>query len=246
MATTETVSIDRGGRRSMEAEVIAPDEPTSGPRRGVIVLHEIMGMNDDIRRLAGRLVAEGYVAVVPNLYSGGGRVTCLSRVLLSQAVDRAERAVLDDIEAARLHLANRDDVDADRVAVIGFCMGGGFALAFAASHPAVRVASVNYGAVPKDAADLTDVCPVVASFGRADRIFAKQGDRLGAHLQTLGIPNDVKIYEAVGHSFMSYDNGPAWMARLPSPMHVGFAEEEAEDAWRRILSFFDTHLSAKS
>jgi carboxymethylenebutenolidase len=113
-----------------------------------------------------------------------------------------------------------------------FCARGG-----------VKVAAVNYGTVPKDRSKIENVCPVVASYGAKDRMFVKQGERLERFLTELRVDHDVKIYENVGHSFLSYDNGPAWMARVPSPMNAGYSEPEAEDAWKRILDFFGRYLT---
>jgi carboxymethylenebutenolidase len=223
--------------RQMAASLVLPDGP--GPHPGIVVLHEAFGLNDDMRRIAARFGDEGYAAVVPDLYSAGNRLRCLSALIMGP--DQPESLAL--IETARQYLADRPEVDGRRMAVIGFCMGGGFALLVGA-HGGVKATSVNYGAVPKKSGALQGVCPVVASYGEKDRLFLKQAQRLEEHLTDLGVPHDVKIYPGVGHSFMSYDNGPAWMTRVPSPMHVGYSEAEAEDAWKRILAFFREHVRA--
>ena len=230
-ATTTDISI--GG---MPAALAVPGG--TGPFAGVIVLHEAFGLNNDIRRITARFADNGFVALAPDLYSHGNRTLCMVRLLAGGLEDQA----LGDIEAARVALAQRDDVDGERIGVIGFCMGGGFSLLFGA-RGGVKVASVNYGQVPKDKNQLAKVCPVVAGYGGKDRLFTKQAKRLEEHLTALRVDHDVKVYESVGHSFMSYDNGPAWMARLPSPMHVGYSEPEAEDNWRRILDFFGRYLT---
>ena len=226
----------------MQAALALPDGP--GPHPGVVVIHEVFGLNDDIRRITNRFAAEGYAAVAPNLYSSGLKALCLTRALLAGFVAPAERTVLDQIDSARRWLADRPDVDGNRIAVIGFCMGGGFALAFAAKRDGVRAASVNYGLVPKDRSDLEGVCPVVASYGALDKPFAAQGRRLEEHLMALGVPHDYKVYEGAAHAFMSFDNAPTWVQRLPSVLKAGYSEADAEDAWRRILAFFDEHVRA--
>lgn len=235
MTAAHDVRID-GPHGVFRAALALPTGP--GPHPGVVVLHEVYGLNDDMRRIAARFAAEGYVAVVPDLYSRGNKLVCLTRVLTDASGDRG---TLDDIEAARRHLADRPDVATDRIGVAGFCLGGGFALLFAARGGA-RAASVNYGRVPKRRERLADLCPVVAGYGADDRVFRADASRLEAHLDALGVPHDVKVYEGVGHSFMSYDNGPAWMQRVPSPMSVGYDEAAAEDNWRRILAFFAEHM----
>ena len=233
MATTD-IEVPAPGGRLMKAAVAVPDGP--GPHPGVLVLHEAFGLNRDIRRIASRFADEGYVALAPDLDSAGNRLRCLSALLLGPHQDET----LTLIETARRALAGRDDVDERRVAVIGFCMGGGFALAFAA-RGGVRVASVNYGVVEKDRDKYAGVCPVVAGYGAKDKLFTKQAVRLEEHLRELGVPHDVKVYDGVGHSFMSFDNGPAWMMKIPNPLHAGYAETAAEDNWRRIVAFFAEH-----
>jgi len=197
-------------------------------RPGMLVLHEAYGLNDDMRRIAARFATNGYVTIVPDLYSEGNTALCLSRMLLDAAF-REARHTMAVIEAARAWLADRADVDSGRVGVIGFCMGGGFALLFAA-RGTVGVAGVNYGPVPKRRERLTGVCPVVASYGALDKQLAPSARRLEEHLTALGVPHDVKMYEGAGHSFWSYDNVPSWATKLPDMGKAGYVESAAEDA----------------
>ena len=211
-----------------------------GPFPGVLVLHELFGLNDDIRRIARRFADNGYVALAPSLWSNLNPAVCLTRILTVIARG-AVGPTLDDVVAARVALSSRPEVDPRRVAIAGFCMGGSFALILG-TRGGVAATAVNYGAVPKDRAELDGLCPVVASYGGRDRIFAPQGERLKEHLAALGVPHDYHQYPDVGHSFLSRDNIPTWMAKLPSPMHPGYSEPEAEDAWARMLAFFAEHV----
>lgn len=229
MATDTTIPLPDGG--TLEASVAAPAGPGAHP--AVLVLHEIWGLNDDIRGVCDRFATAGYVALAPDLFSHGNRMVCLTRAMLSG--DRA----LADIESARLALVARDDVDQQRVGVIGFCMGGGFALLFGA-RGGVRVASVNYGPVPRKRP--AESCPVVASYGGRDLVFGSHGKRLEAHLDALGVANDVHTYESAGHSFMSSREMPVWMTRIPSPLRPGPEPVAAADAWARTFAFFGEHL----
>lgn len=231
----ETEEIDVGPVHAFVAR------PTgAGPHPGVLVLHEMFGLNDDMRRIARRFAENGYVALAPDLFSHGNKAVCLSRVIVDMVRGAAGRTV-DDVIMARNALAARDDVDHARLGVVGFCMGGGFALLLA-TKGGMKAAAVNYGAVPKSREELDGVCPVVASYGNRDSFFAKQGQRLEEHLAALGVPHDVKFYDGVGHSFLSYDNGPSWLLKLPSPLHAGYSEAEAEDAWSRMLGFFSERV----
>ena len=224
----------------LRSELFAPGG--EGPFPGVLVLHESFGLNDDIRRLALRFVDAGYVALCPDLYSRGSRLVCLSRVMVD-VLRRSTGREIDDIVMAREALAARAEVDSERVAVAGFCQGGGFAL-IAGTRPGFRAAAVNYGEVPKDRSRLDGVCPVVASYGGKDRLFGHgTAQRLERHLTRLGVPHDVKTYAGAGHSFFSeVDGWQGWLARVPTPLAVGYDEAAAEDGWRRMLAFFDEHV----
>ena len=215
----------------------------AGPHPGVVVLHESFGLNDDIRRIAARFAQAGYTALAPDLYSHGRRIVCLTRVLADMVTERTSREI-DDVHATRDALAAVETVDATRIAVAGFCQGGGFAL-IAATRPGFRAAAVNYGVVPAERSKLDGACPVVGSYGSRDRVVgAGMARRLQAHLSALGVPHDVKTYEGVGHSFLSNVQG-GWQGRLaslPSPMHVGYDEQAAQDAWERMLGFFAEHV----
>jgi carboxymethylenebutenolidase len=209
-----------------------------GPWPGVVVVHEIFGLTDDARQQADRLAAAGYLAVVPDLYTAGGALKCVRATI--EAMTRAEGPAFGDLEATRSWLAGRPDCTG-RVGVIGFCMGGGFALllaprGFAASAP-------NYGPLPK--ADLTSVlrgaCPVVASYGARDRGLPGAAAKIEQALGDLGVEYDVKEYPDAGHSFLNRHNaGP--LNVLGRMAGIGYHHPSAEDAWMRILRFFDAHL----
>jgi carboxymethylenebutenolidase len=225
---------------SVIGELFLPDGP--GPHPGVVVLHESFGLNDDIRRIAARFAGAGYAALAPALYSHGKRLVCLSRVMVDMVSGSLAREIAD-IHAAREALAARPEVDAGRIAVAGFCQGGGFALV-AGARGGFSAAAVNYGIVPSDRSQLDGICPVVASYGAKDRVVGrKMADQLEGHLSALGVPHDVKTYDGAGHSFFSQVDGwQGWLARVPTPMAVGYDAEAAEDGWRRMLAFFEEHV----
>ncbi len=169
---------------------------------------------------------------------------CILRTLVGMARGEVGR-VIADLEAARTWLATRPEVDARRTGVVGFCMGGGFALLYATRAP-LQVAGAFYGDVPKTVEELRGVCPVLGGFGGRDRIFAPQGARLERLLTELGVPHDVKTYFAAGHSFMN-EHPPGVMATLGAwgPMAAGFDPEAEADSWRRLEAFFGEHLRAE-
>ena len=236
--TTTDVSFPSSTGRPMRAALALPASTT--PRPAVIVIHEIFGLNDDIRRMTARVADLGYVALAPDLFdTGGAHALCVLRTFLT--LRRREGPAFADLEAARAWLGRRPEVDAARTGVVGFCLGGGFALLFAVRAP-LAAAGVFYGEVPRAAGELGGVCPVLGGYGGRDRLFASQGRRLEELLGELRVPHDVRVYPDAGHSYMSRHTGLMATLAAWGPMAVGFNPEAEADSWRRIEAFFRTHL----
>lgn len=222
--------------RGLRAHLAVP--AGAGPWPGVVVLHEAFGLTDDVRAQADHLAAQGYLAVAPDLFTRGG-VRCLRATFAASL--SGEGAAFGDIEATRLWLAARPDCTG-RTGVIGFCLGGGFALVAAARG--FDVAAANYGRLPRGAPDLLrGACPVVASYGGRDATLRGTAARLDGLLTDLGVEHDVKEYPDAGHSFLNRETGV-----LAGVMRVtgigGYHEPSAADAWTRILGYLDRHLRA--
>jgi carboxymethylenebutenolidase len=207
---------------------------------GVLVLHEAFGLNDDIRAQAERVARAGYLALAPDLYSRGGAKRCLAATMM--ALSRGHGRAFEDIDGAQRWLVAHERC-AGPVGIIGFCMGGGFALAcaprgwFSAAAPA-------YGVVPRRAeAALAGACPIVGSYGARDWMLRGHARRLGSALDHLGVPHDVKEYPEASHSFMNHHTG-GLAAALDRVSRIAYVPAAADDAWARILAFFDRHLGA--
>jgi carboxymethylenebutenolidase len=210
----------------------------TGRHPGVVVIHDIFGMSADLRRNTDWLAASGYVTVAPDLFSWGGRIQCL-RATFRDIAARRGRSV-DDIDAVRSWLQRRDDCTG-KVGIIGFCMGGAYALFMAPDHD-FTVSSVNYGRVPKDAkTTLSGACPIVGSFGARDRTLRGAATLLEEALTAQGIAHDIKEYPEAGHSFLNNHDGLLFKV-VGAVMGAGYHAPTEADARARILTFFARYL----
>jgi carboxymethylenebutenolidase len=205
--------------------------PTSGRGPGVIVIQEWWGLTTHIAHMADRLAGEGYVALAPDLYGG---VTTHDegealQLLLEIPVDRAAR----DLRGAVDYLLSRDEVVGETVGVVGFCMGGSFALELAVQEGgkiAAVVAFYPIGYMPGDYAGLQ--APVL--------IHIPDGDQINP--PTLAEELNEKISADTGTK-PEIDHYPAGHAFLNEEDLLGtYNAEQARIAWDRTVAFLRAHL----
>jgi carboxymethylenebutenolidase len=208
----------------------------SPPWPGVVVVHDALGMSADLRQQAEWLASAGYLAAAPDLYRGGSKLRCLFSFI------RDGTRPLGDIRAVRGWLSTYPRCTG-RVGILGFCMGGGFALMLA-PDPDFSAASVNYGGLTRERR-LVKSCPIVASYGGKDSTLRGVPQRLERVLSDAGVDHDVHVYPEAGHAFMN-DTAAADVPRvfrlLSKLTSSGYHEPSAQDARRRILAFFGRHL----
>ena len=212
---------------ALEGYLARPAEGENLP--ALIVIHEIFGLNDDIRDIANRFAAEGYVALAVDLFSHGNRAACVMRVVINMIRNPLQSFSMYDLDEAVKFLKVQPGVAPDQIGVIGFCMGGSYAMALAVHNQEVKAASIFYGQNPKPITELEKACPIVGSYGENDKMFSKQGRQLEQVMQQYGKPVDVKIYPNAGHSFFNKNR-------------LFHRPEAAADAWQRTLSWFHQYL----
>lgn len=240
----ETVQTPTG-----DVSVYLATPPGTGPWPGVVVIHDVLGMTQDLRNQADWLAREGFLSAAPDLFHGRNPVACM--VSTMRQVRAGKGRTFEDVEAVRSWLLARSGCS-EKVGVIGFCMGGGLALVLAPDR-GFDASSVNYGTALKDAYTtvfLEHSCPIVGSFGGKDRnIPSGTAARLKRSLTEVGVDHDVKEYPEAGHAFMNDheragDKNPLFFVVVGKLARgvSGYHEESARDARRRIVAFFDRHL----
>jgi carboxymethylenebutenolidase len=232
-------SVEVPSGRSMRYAVAVPenDRPPGG-WPGVIVVFEVYGMTPEMLAVGDRFADRGWAACIPDLFSTGWRWGCLVRALREVTAGHPG-PVTACLAAASRDFAARNDVDAERLAVIGFCMGGGLALLLGSVQDlGLRAVASNYGPTPSTQSLRTSP-PVVASYGGRDGIMRGQPERLQARLEACKVAFDIKTYPQAGHAFLTNGHHPA--SGLVVPMHAGFDADAAHDAWNRIDTWLDQH-----
>ena len=207
-----------------------PDD--SGQHPAVVVIHEAYGLNDNMKDITRRLGEAGYVALAVDLFSERNRAVCMARYMGGMLLGSVNRYGIDDLKAALTYLARDRNVDAKRMGAIGFCMGGGFAIAWACTDSRLKAIAPFYGANPRPLEVVSRLCPVVGSYPEKD-FTANAGRALDKALAQHDIEHDIKIYPGAQHSYFN--------DRAKS-----YDKAAAEDSWTRVLKFFGERLGAES
>ncbi|WP_241524219.1 dienelactone hydrolase family protein [Mycobacterium paraense] len=228
-----------GANGNLPGYLAVPDG--RGPWPGVVVVvQDVLGMTANLRQISDRFAHNGYLALAPALYDGRDpKIGCVISTIRAHLAGHGRAH--DDLVAARDHLI-ADERCTGKVGLAGFCMGAGFVLQLA-SRGLFNATAPNYGLLPKDVGALRESCPLVGSFGGKDPIVRRgTAARLEAILAEGDVPRDIKEYPGVGHSFMNDHSVPAPIRIIAGLTGMAYSEPEAEDAWRRMVTFFDEHL----
>lgn len=199
----------------------------AGPFPTLILIHEWNGLSDRVRQVADAFAAQGYVALAADVFRGRTGSTREENMALVQEARGNPDALIANLDAAQAYLRQRPDVTG-KIGVMGWCFGGGVALSYALGGEHHDATAIFYGSLVTDPAELARLDhPVYGTFAGQDQgIPVEQVDRFAAVLDSIGIQNDIHIYDPVGHGF--------WL-RVDEDRAT--REAPATDAWNRLLQF---------
>jgi len=213
--------------KQIDAYLVRPEGEGHFP--GIVIIHEAFGLNENIKEIAHRFASEGYAALAVDLFTGSNRVVCMFRFMGGLLFNSLNHGGIRDLKAALSYLVAQSYVDSTRTGAIGFCMGGGFAIAWACTDDRLKAIAPFYGSNPRPLEAVARLCPVVGSYPDGD-FTTSQGQKLDAELDTHNIAHDIKIYPGAKHSFFN-DKGRNYNANA------------AQDSWQRVTAFFKEHIS---
>ena len=232
---TDTLKVN-----GQDMEMYASLPSGSGPHPAVVIAFHVGGVDEFDKTIADRLAAEGYVAVVPDLFHRLPREV-LDGPRLGRLDHLSDPDIIADMNAAVDFLMGNSAIDNERIGVTGFCMGGRVAWLMAAVNPIFKACVPFYGGnimVPWGAASQAPYelsnninCPMLFHFGATDGNPSPDDQtKLDAELTRLGKTHQFSSYPGAGHAFMDFTN--------PDRYH----KEAADAAWPPTLEFFATHL----
>ncbi|TDL33256.1 dienelactone hydrolase family protein [Arthrobacter nitrophenolicus] len=228
-------------------------EPPGQPKAGLLLIHEIWGLVDHIKDVADRYAAEGYLVLVPDVMTDIGMTPEVAGEVLRALADpdpeqrskvqprlRKLTSPLDSpefaertLEALQVCFNHLEGIPglAGRVAVTGFCFGGGYSFALATREPRLRAAVPFYGSADFTGEELRRItCPVLAFYGEQDRALVDKLPELKKKMSAAGVDFEAVVYPRTGHAFFN-DSTPA-----------RYNAHAATDAWTRTLAFLDRSL----
>ena len=238
----------RAGAETFKAQVISPPGGEIGSGPGLIIVHEIWGLDKHIKDVAGRFAAQGYGVVAPDLLSDTGILQQIRPTLFADLRDPQKkheaqakmRTLLQPLQSEEFARSTMAKVQAcfdylggasGRVGVVGFCFGGTWGWHLATTEPKLKAAVCFYGQPPQPLEKVADIrCPVLALYGEQDeRLMASLPDVQKA-MKEHGKDFTCKIYPKTGHAFFNDTNPQA------------FNQAARDDAWGVTVGFLRANV----
>jgi carboxymethylenebutenolidase len=213
--------------------LVYPTNYTNQKLPAVIMIHEWWGLNDNIKNMANMLAKEGYVVLSVDLYNGTAATDSSRASELSASVRNNPSAAIANMKSAVSYLSSLENVNASRIASLGWCFGGGQSLQLALNseeHP-LAATILYYGNLVNNTEALSKIkWPVLGIFGDQDQSIpvdtVKQFEQA---LNEIGVTNEIYIYPGVGHAFAN-------------PSNDNYAPKETADAWQKTIAFLDKYV----
>ncbi len=196
----------------------------------MLLIHEWWGLNDWVKQQADRFAQNGILALAVDLYRG--QVTQDPAVAHELSRGLPEDRALRDLQAGVLALERHPLLKGRRFGVIGWCMGGGYALSLALRETRLSACVIYYGRLLTDEALLRKLrCPVLGIFGDRDRGIPVESVRAFERtLRKLGKQVEIHIFENAGHAFANPNN------------RQGYNPQAERRAWELTLDFLKRTL----
>ena len=224
----------RNGQREVNCFIAYPEVKQKAG--AVLVVHEIFGLTDWVRGVADQLAEAGYIAIAPDLLSGtapggGGTAELGGNDAVRKAISSLPpEQITSDLKAAADYLRKLPACDG-KLAVAGFCWGGGQSFRFATNEKDLTAAFVFYGPAPEQPQDLARIaCPVYGFYGGNDARISATVPKASELMKQAGKTYEPIVYEGAGHGFMRAGEAPD--ARQADQR----ARDEAWKRWKEKLS----------
>jgi carboxymethylenebutenolidase len=202
--------------------------PASGKGPGVLVIQEWWGLVGHIKKVCDRFAAEGFSALAPDLYHGktASEPDEAGKLLMALNIAQAEK----DLTGAAKHLAASSSTA--KLGAVGFCMGGQLALFAGCTNPSIEAVVDFYGIHPNVKPDYARLSgPVLGLFAEKDAFVTPGTARdVEAAIKKAGKAVEIHMYPGVDHGFFNDERPDV------------YNKAAAQDAWRRTLAHFRTHL----
>lgn len=221
----------KAGNREVKSFIVYPE--VKDKATAVIVIHEIFGLSDWVRLLTDELAAEGYIAIAPDLLSGsgpnGGGSDELKDKVGSVIRTLKPEQITADLNGCYEYLAKVPACNG-KIAVCGFCWGGGQSFRYATNNKNLKAAFVFYGSTQLKDEDVKRISAPVYGF------YAENDSRINASLddtKKLMKASDKKFEDVIfskgGHGFMRGGDDPKGREGDKS------AHGEAWTRWKDLL-----------
>jgi carboxymethylenebutenolidase len=223
-------------------------EPTGVCRGGVIVVHEIWGLNDHTKNVAKRFAAEGYLVLAPDLlfettikaFATPEMQEGLFNPKTRNEMQPKLRSLMAPIQApefghktagrikAIFEYLHTEPLSQQKVGIVGYCFGGSTSFTLAVHEPRLKAAVPYYG----HANQLRSIaCPILAFYGETDERLIDTLPDLAERMQEAAIDFSYQIYKDSGHAFFNDAN------------RYAYNKDAADDSWHKTLSFLASSLS---